>query len=580
MAPRTVLTRSGPILLNTVRPINTVQPRTAVNNAGPMKNVINNAYSTARRPFNKITAANNSNFTKKVNTVKGTRVNTAKPKAVISAVKGNKRNDVKASACWQNLKDKGVIDSRCSRHMTGNRSYLTDYEEIDRGFVTFRGYSTNIKAFKVFNNRTRIIEENLHVQFSESTPNVAGSGSNWLFDIDALTKSMNYKPLFQGINLMVMQTQDPPLSSSTKDSPDARFKPSTEEEKKDVEDPGSESEASRKDSEGIEANVVLIRINPLWDVLMEPQKCLIRRNLSSLDDDEDIDAEADMTNLDTHIPVSPIPTTRIHKDHPEELLQFKLQEVWTLVELPNVKRAIGTRWVFRNKKDERGIVIKNKVRLVAQWIDHNVSNSSLRPDIMFTVCACARFQVNPKVSHLHVVKRIFRYLKGASLDRKSITGGYQFLGCRLISWQCKKQTAVANSIIEAEYIAASNSLLECLTSEALIEGRSQRSQIHAKVEGKKIVISESSMRRDLQFDDEDGSGQATDPQHTSTSVQPSNEEQIIVPSSSQPKKTHRPRKAKRPTEISQSSRPIPLVVDETVTKEREDIMEKGCHYCF
>ncbi|GJW49606.1 hypothetical protein Tco_0090957 [Tanacetum coccineum] len=70
MVPRTVLTRSGPISVNTVRPVNTVQSRTSVNNAGPMKNV---------------------------NTVKGTRVNTARPKAVISAVKGNKGNAVKAS---------------------------------------------------------------------------------------------------------------------------------------------------------------------------------------------------------------------------------------------------------------------------------------------------------------------------------------------------------------------------------------------------------------------------------------------------------------------------------------------------
>ncbi|GJZ25603.1 ribonuclease H-like domain-containing protein [Tanacetum coccineum] len=92
----------------------------------------------------------------KVNTVKGTRVNTARPKIVLSAIKGNKENAVKASACWvwrpkhkvldygnlqQDLKGKGVIDSGCSRHMTGNRSYLTDYEEIDGRFVDFRGNS-------------------------------------------------------------------------------------------------------------------------------------------------------------------------------------------------------------------------------------------------------------------------------------------------------------------------------------------------------------------------------------------------------------------------------------------------------
>ncbi|GKE23752.1 putative ribonuclease H-like domain-containing protein, partial [Tanacetum coccineum] len=71
--------------------------------------------------------------------------------------------------------------------------------------------------------------------------------------------------------------------------------------------------------------------------------------------------------------------------------------------------------------------------------------TSSRPDIMFVVCACARYQVNPKVSHFHVLKRIFSDYAGASLDRKSITGGCQFLGCRLISWQCKKQTVVANS---------------------------------------------------------------------------------------------------------------------------------------
>ncbi|GKC95906.1 putative ribonuclease H-like domain-containing protein, partial [Tanacetum coccineum] len=82
--------------------------------------------------------------------------------------------------------------------------------------------------------------------------------------------------------------------------------------------------------------------------------------------------------------------------------------------------------------------------------------TSSRPDIMFVVFVCARFQVSPKVSHLYAVKRIFKYLKGASLDRKSTTRSCQFLRCRLISWQCKKQTVVANSTTEAEYVAASS----------------------------------------------------------------------------------------------------------------------------
>ncbi|GJR96128.1 hypothetical protein Tco_0268302 [Tanacetum coccineum] len=80
-----------------------------------------------------------------LSTVKGTRVNTARPKAVLSVVKGNKGNVVKALTCWGNpqqyLRDKGVIESGCSRYMTGNRSYLTDYEEIDGEFVAFGGNS-------------------------------------------------------------------------------------------------------------------------------------------------------------------------------------------------------------------------------------------------------------------------------------------------------------------------------------------------------------------------------------------------------------------------------------------------------
>ncbi|GKF37979.1 putative ribonuclease H-like domain-containing protein, partial [Tanacetum coccineum] len=109
-------------------------------------------------------------------------------------------------------------------------------------------------------------------------------------------------------------------------------------------------------------------------------------------DDEDFVAGGDMNNLESFMPISPIATIRVHKDHPveqiigdlhstpqtrrmtnnskehieamqDELLQFKLQKVWTLVDLPYGKRAIGIKWVYRNKKDERGIVVRNKARL-------------------------------------------------------------------------------------------------------------------------------------------------------------------------------------------------------------------------
>ncbi|GJW24270.1 putative ribonuclease H-like domain-containing protein [Tanacetum coccineum] len=122
------------------------------------------------------------------------------------------------------------------------------------------------------------------------------------------------------------------------------------------------------------------------------------------------------------------------------------------------------------------------VHLYRSMIGSLMYLTASRPDIMFAICACARFQVTPNISHFHAVKRIFRYLKGqpklglwyprdlpsdleafsdsdyarASLDRKSTTGGCQFLGKRLISWQCKKQTIVANSTTKAEYVAAAN----------------------------------------------------------------------------------------------------------------------------
>ncbi|GJY54818.1 putative ribonuclease H-like domain-containing protein [Tanacetum coccineum] len=237
--------------------------------------------------------------------------------------------------------------------------------KADEGF--FVGYSTNSKAFRVFNSRTRIVEENLHVKFSEDTPNIAGSGPNWLFDIDALTKSMNYEPVVAGNQsngsagtkacddagkarmetvpgkdyiLLPFLTQDPSFSSSSKDSPDAGFKPSGEEEKKDAKDPENEdSEVPNTEEPRVNQDTNVNSTNNINTVSLTVNAADIENNAADenivygcdddanmpnleeivySDDDEGVDAKADMTNLDTHILVNPTPTIRIYKDHPLE----------------------------------------------------------------------------------------------------------------------------------------------------------------------------------------------------------------------------------------------------------------------
>ncbi|GJS01026.1 putative ribonuclease H-like domain-containing protein [Tanacetum coccineum] len=433
--------------------------------------------------------------------------------------------------------------------------------KADEGF--FVGYSTNSKAFRVFNSRTRIVEENLHVQFI-----VAGNQSNGSAGIkacdDANKAIMETVPGKDYIMLPVWPA-DLLFSQSSKDSPDARFKPSGEEEKKDAEDPGNEdsevpsTEEPRVNQEKDEnvnstniINIVTPTVNAagIEDNVVDENivyGCADDPNMPELedivysDDDEDVGAEADMNNLDAFMPVMQQRTN--HKDFQncmfacflsqeepkkviqalkdpswieamqEELLQFKLQqmdvksaflygkieeEVYVCQppgfedpDFPNrvykVEKALyGLHQAPPRTCKEDGIFIsqdKYVTKILKKFgfsdvktastpmethkpllkdaygedVDEHLYRSmigslmyltSLRPDIMFAVCACARFQVNLKSSHLHVVKRIFRYLKGqhklglwypkdspfdlvaytdsdyagARLDRKSTTG--------------------------------------------------------------------------------------------------------------------------------------------------------------
>ncbi|GJY51382.1 hypothetical protein Tco_0442229 [Tanacetum coccineum] len=144
MVPRAVLMKSGLVSVNTARQVNTAHSKTTVNDARPMSYLSKTAHSTVKRPIHKNTVFKNSNINQRVNIVRGKNVNTARLKAVVNAIKGNNFNVVKASTCWvwkpkHKVLDhlQGVIDSGCSRHMTWNMSYLTNYEEIDGGYVAF-----------------------------------------------------------------------------------------------------------------------------------------------------------------------------------------------------------------------------------------------------------------------------------------------------------------------------------------------------------------------------------------------------------------------------------------------------------
>nr|GEV44395.1 uncharacterized mitochondrial protein AtMg00810-like [Tanacetum cinerariifolium] len=145
---------------NNQRPFPTVVPPSTVKSPRPVKHVVNKAHSPIRRPINHKPTTNNSNFNKKVTTVKvnkvnvvqGKRVMLKKPQQTGCGCENHDLSSVVEAAKHQGnpqqaLKDKGVIDSVCSRHMTGNISFLLDFEEINRGYVAFGG---NPKGGKIF----------------------------------------------------------------------------------------------------------------------------------------------------------------------------------------------------------------------------------------------------------------------------------------------------------------------------------------------------------------------------------------------------------------------------------------------
>nr|GEW84662.1 retrovirus-related Pol polyprotein from transposon TNT 1-94 [Tanacetum cinerariifolium] len=641
VVPTAVLTKSKLVLLTAARPVTTAVPQPHVTRPRPTKNVVTKPHSPPRRNINHRQSPKPSNFLPKVTTVK--------------APKGNPQHALKDP--HHALKDKGVIDSRCSRHMTGNMSYLSNFEEINGRYVAFGG---NPKGGKITGKDTECIvlspefklpdenqvllrvprENNMYnvdlkniVLFGDSTclfeKAILDGSTIWhrrLGHINFKTMNKHVKEKAREENvqqyvLFLLWSSGSKNPQNTDD--DVSFK--VKEPEFEVEKPESEVHVSPSSSAKTKKHDDKTKREAKATSPVELSTGY--KNLSAEFEDFSDNNLNEVNAVDTSVPaVGQISTnstntfsaagpsntvvgptlgefsyvdTSQYLDDPnmpaledityydieedvgaeEELLHFKMQKVWVLVDLLNGKKAIGTKWVFMNKKDERGIVVRNKARLVIQGhtqeeginyeevfalvarieairlfltyasfmgfmvYQMDVTSAFLYGTIKEEVYVCQppgfkdldypdkvykvvkalyglrqaprawKFSLTDGKSastlidtkkpllkdpdgedvdvHTYIsmiVKRIFRYLKGkphlglwypkdspfnlvaysdsdyagTSLDRKSTIWGCQFFGCRFISWQCKKQTVVAASSTEAEYVAAASCCAQVL----------------------------------------------------------------------------------------------------------------------
>ncbi|GJV19913.1 putative ribonuclease H-like domain-containing protein [Tanacetum coccineum] len=390
MVPRAVLMKTGLRSLNTARPVNIAHPKTTVYSARPISNFSKAAQSTVKRPYQTKTALTNKNSSQKVNTAKR-KVYTVRPNsAVVNAVRANQNRVLvvkpynKTPYEFFRGRTPALSFMRpfgCHVTILNTLDYLGKFDgKSDDGF--FVGYSLNSKAFRVYNIRTRRVEENLHIRFLEDKPIIAGDRPKWLFDIDVLTKSMNYVLVVVGTNsndfegteesigaghssmetgsnqdyiLMPLWKDGSLFDSSSKNASNDEPQPSSDAGKKDggVRKESGIDNQERPENSTQDINTVGPSINTTITNITTGDNATLEATHVDFFSDE---IEVDMSNITTIYPVPSTLNTRIHKDHSLDHVIGDVQS----------GRAIGTKWVYRNKKDERGIVIRNKARMVTQ----------------------------------------------------------------------------------------------------------------------------------------------------------------------------------------------------------------------
>ncbi|GJT91313.1 putative ribonuclease H-like domain-containing protein [Tanacetum coccineum] len=243
----------------------------------------------------------------------------------------------------------------------------------DDGFIL--GYSLNSKAFRVYNTRTRKVEENLHVRFLDDKPIIAGDGRKWLFDIDVLTKSMNYVPVVVGSSqnyiLMPLWKDGSLFDSSSKNSSNDEPQPYNDAGKKD-DDGGIDDQERTENCTRDVNNARPMDMGNITTTYLVPSTLNTRIHKDYSLDHVIGDIQYSVQTrrmINEQGFISAVYEEETHEDLQNCLFACFLSQVEpkkTLVDLPYGKRAIGTKWVYKNKKDKRAIMIRNKAMLVAQ----------------------------------------------------------------------------------------------------------------------------------------------------------------------------------------------------------------------
>nr|GEW66593.1 hypothetical protein [Tanacetum cinerariifolium] len=341
------------------------------------------------------------------------------------------------------LKDKGVLDSRCSRHMRRNMSYLSDFEELNGGYVAFGGNPKGEKISRKGKIRTGKLDFDDVYFVKELKFN--------LFSVSQMCDKKN--------NVLFTDTEYLTCLFA---------------------------KATLDESNLWHRRLGRINFKTMNKLVKDPSQYPDDPNMPELkdityfDNKEDVGAEADFTNLETNTTVSPIPTTRVHKDH--HVTQI----------IGDLSSTTQTRSMTKVVKDQGGFTqINNEdfhTCMFACFFSQDEPKKNTDGDATFEVKK-PEFEGEKPESEVYVspsssaqTKKFERYLKGkphlglwypkdspfnlvtysnsdyadASLDWKSTTEGCQFFRCRLFSWQCKKQKVVATLSTDAEYVAAAS----------------------------------------------------------------------------------------------------------------------------